>query len=227
MRTMERQNIYKNLTDLEFPETPAAAVISSVLMDSQGENFFSDNATGATIVNTGGKTAVFWQIESNGFARWKDITEINANNGIKKFIFIGKPADVQNKMYQAYIIGDHINVSGRNPLIGSNDDTLGARFPDMTDLYNKDLSIRLKECCKNADIKTGEATLLIPKDLKRRTELEQKIIQLRDDIIISQDVFAGAIIAKHRSLRSAGLFLTEAVTERQKSLLLDNILEMF
>ena len=36
-------------------------------------------------------------------------------------------------------ITDHINFMGTNPLIGANDDTLGTRFPDMSEVYSKDL----------------------------------------------------------------------------------------
>lgn len=41
-----------------------------------------------------------------------------------------KPADLM-------LITDHINHMGSNPLIGPNDNNLGERFPDMTEVYKK------------------------------------------------------------------------------------------
>jgi purine-nucleoside phosphorylase len=37
------------------------------------------------------------------------------------------------------LIRDHLNLTGRNPLVGRNDDRLGPRFPDMTDVYTTGL----------------------------------------------------------------------------------------
>lgn len=37
------------------------------------------------------------------------------------------------------LITDHINFMGANPLRGKNDDTIGERFPDMSEIYNKNL----------------------------------------------------------------------------------------
>jgi purine-nucleoside phosphorylase len=42
-------------------------------------------------------------------------------------------------------ITDHINLTGRNPLIGPNEETLGPRFPDMSRAYDPRLAQALEE----------------------------------------------------------------------------------
>jgi purine-nucleoside phosphorylase len=49
------------------------------------------------------------------------------------------------------IVSDHLNLTGRNPLIGANDDRLGPRFPDMVDAY----SPRLRELMRLAGREEG------------------------------------------------------------------------
>jgi len=49
------------------------------------------------------------------------------------------------------VIDDHINLMGTNPLVGSNDDRFGPRFPDMTEAYSK----RLREIADQAAAARG------------------------------------------------------------------------
>ena len=37
------------------------------------------------------------------------------------------------------LVSDHLNLQGTSPLVGPNDDTLGPRFPDMSDAYDPEL----------------------------------------------------------------------------------------
>ena len=215
------------LDKIKISEIPIAAIVSSVTIASSGKTIFSNNDISATMISANEKTFIYWQITRAAQCEWRDITRNCADLGVKDFIFIGKSQEMKKKNRQARIIKDHINLSGENPLIGPNEDTLGTRFPDMTELYNKDRSVRLKECCDSAGINSCECTLLVPKDLNYRTDLEKKILETRDNLVISKDVFTGAIIAKHQSLRSAGLFLGENISMQQKGALLSNIFRMF
>ena len=68
--------------------------------------------------------------------------------GVKTLILTNAAGAVNESFRPAdlMIITDHINFMGTNPLIGKNDDTLGERFPDMSEIYKKDL-VKLAEKC--------------------------------------------------------------------------------
>ena len=55
------------------------------------------------------------------------------------------------------LMNDHINLMGTNPLIGKNDNSMGERFPDMSDCYTKELQKIAKETAQeeNIDLKEG------------------------------------------------------------------------
>jgi purine-nucleoside phosphorylase len=43
------------------------------------------------------------------------------------------------------VLSDHINLQGSNPLIGTNDERFGQRFPDMTHAYNRNFRKHARE----------------------------------------------------------------------------------
>lgn len=71
----------------------------------------------------------------------------NAAGGINKDFAVG----------DLMIISDHISTFVPSALIGRNDDTLGTRFPDMSEVYSKRLQCILNETAQEigADIKKG------------------------------------------------------------------------
>ncbi|MBQ8459431.1 purine-nucleoside phosphorylase [bacterium] len=77
-----------------------------------------------------------------------------------KIVILTNAAGAINKSFRPgdlMIITDHINNMGTNPLIGPNDDEFGIRFPDMSEIYNKNL-IKIADAAAKLlkiDIKRG------------------------------------------------------------------------
>ncbi|HEX2575834.1 MAG TPA: purine-nucleoside phosphorylase [Aquihabitans sp.] len=67
----------------------------------------------------------------------------NAAGGLRTGMRAGQPV----------LIADHVNLTGRTPLLGPNDDRLGPRFPDMGTAYTP----RLRELARSVDPDLEEA----------------------------------------------------------------------
>ena len=54
------------------------------------------------------------------------------------------------------VMSDHINLTGRTPLLGHNADDLGPRFPDLTDAWSPRLRARLRAAAAQEDVELEE-----------------------------------------------------------------------
>jgi purine-nucleoside phosphorylase len=54
------------------------------------------------------------------------------------------------------LIRDHLNLTGRNPLMGPNADDLGPRFPDLTEAWSPHLRDQLRAAAAAEDVTTTE-----------------------------------------------------------------------
>lgn len=103
------------------------------------------------------------------------------------------------------VITDHVNLSGKNPLIGKNDDSFGPRFPDMSDLYHPSLQKRLRTVAALNGMNVIEGALLILKGEMAHSQLEKRIIVQEEIADLSKEIYAGAITAKHAGKRTAAI----------------------
>lgn len=65
----------------------------------------------------------------------RTIVLTNAAGGLRDDLAIGQPV----------LIADHLNLTGRSVLTGPNDDRLGPRFPDLSDVWSASLRARARE----------------------------------------------------------------------------------
>ena len=103
------------------------------------------------------------------------------------------------------IISDHLNLTGRNPLIGPNHSDFGVRFPDMSEAY----SHRLRKLAKETADKQGFAMkegvyagLLGP-----NYETPAEIVMLRTlgADAVGMSTVAEVIIARHAGMEVLGI----------------------
>jgi len=81
--------------------------------------------------------------------------------GIKNLILTNSCGGVNEEKVSAgsiMVLNDFVNLMPSNPLIGSNDDRFGPRFPDMTEPYSIELRKIAREKAKTLDIPYVEGT---------------------------------------------------------------------
>ena len=59
--------------------------------------------------------------------------------GVRSMVFTNAAGGINLELERGglVLISDHINLQGSNPLAGPNDDSLGPRFPDMSEAYSR------------------------------------------------------------------------------------------
>ena len=97
-------------------------------------------------------------------------------------------------------ISDHINWSGYNPLIGTNDDDYGPRFSDMSDAYHEFYRNQLKETAKNINQKLFEGVYCMYSGPNFETPAEIKAAKFIGASAVGMSTAPEVLVANHCSL---------------------------
>lgn len=103
------------------------------------------------------------------------------------------------------IITDHINLTGQNPLIGKNIPELGARFPDMSEVYNKNLIDKLESVFKNKNVRYHKGIYCGVTGPSYETPAEIRFMKLIGGGAVGMSTVPEAIAANHMGLNLCGL----------------------
>ena len=103
------------------------------------------------------------------------------------------------------LLTDHLNLTGANPLAGPNDDRLGPRFPDMSQVYDPALRALADEAGRgsNAALRSGVyAGVLGP---SYETPAEIRMIRALGADAVGMSTVLEAIAARHAGMRVLGI----------------------
>ena len=103
------------------------------------------------------------------------------------------------------IIEDHINLLGGNPLTGANDDRLGPRFPDMSEVYSARLRTIAAEAGRDRGIQLATGVYAAVQGPSYETPAEVRFLKTVGADAVGMSTVPEAIAARHMGLEVLGL----------------------
>jgi purine-nucleoside phosphorylase len=112
------------------------------------------------------------------------------------------------------LIGDHINLSGDNPLLGPNLDRFGPRFPPMADAYDPELRRAAREAAERTGIALREGVYVMLSGPAYETRAEMRMLRSLGADAVGMSTAHETIVARHAGARVLGFSLiTNKATE--------------
>lgn len=125
-----------------------------------------------------------------------------------KILIVSNAAGGMNPLFELsdlMLIVDHINFTGINPLIGPNDEKLGPRFPDMSEVYDSQL-IRLAETVAlEENIKLHKGVYIGVTGPSLETKAEYRMMRTWGADAVGMSTVPEVIVAVHSGFRILGI----------------------
>jgi len=117
-------------------------------------------------------------------------------------------AGAVNKLYKPgdfMVLRDHLNLTGRNPLLGQNDPELGPRFPDMSQPYDFDLRGATLAAFRSVHATVHEGVYVGLLGPSYETPAEIKMFRMFEADAVGMSTVLETIAARHMGIRVIGI----------------------
>ena len=122
--------------------------------------------------------------------------------------FVTNAAGGANEVFNAgdfMMITDQISQFVPSPLAGPNPDEFGTRFPDMSEIYNKDLRVLLREAADELNITLYEGTYLQTSGPNFETPAEVRFFRSVGADAVGMSTAVETIAANHMGMKICGI----------------------
>ena len=140
-----------------------------------------------------------------------------------EILFLTNAAGGANKNFSAgnfMLITDHITCLVPSPLIGKNFETLGVRFPDMTQVYDRALRIHIKAAADALHIPLKEGVYCQFTGPAYETPQEVRLAGMLGADAVGMSTAVEAVAARHAGMRVCGVsFISNLAAGMSSSLL--------
>lgn len=105
---------------------------------------------------------------------------------------------------QLVLISDHVNLQGSSALVGPNDESLGPRFPDMSDAYDPELRAQAREAAERLGIELAEGVYAAWLGPQFETPAEIRFMRAIGGDLAGMSTVQEVIAARHMGIRCLG-----------------------
>ena len=127
--------------------------------------------------------------------------------GVEKLIVTNAAGGVNTsfKPGDLMLIEDHINLTGQNPLIGTNLEEFGLRFPDMTSAYEKQYIEKAEEIAKNLKVNYQKGVYAWLTGPSFETPAEIRYLRTIGADAVGMSTVPEVITARHSGMKVLGI----------------------
>jgi purine-nucleoside phosphorylase len=122
--------------------------------------------------------------------------------GVQKLIVSNAAGGLnpEQELGDLMIIKDHINLFPENPLRGKNDESLGPRFPDMSQVYDLQMISTAKEVMHESGIKVQEGVYVGTAGPTFETPSEYRYMRIIGGDAVGMSTVPEVIVARHMNM---------------------------
>ena len=134
-------------------------------------------------------------------------TRVMARLGVKQLILTNAAGGINTGFAQGalMVIDDHINLLGSNPLVGSNDERFGQRFPDMSEVYSRRMRRVADEAARATGVAVSHGVYIAVHGPSYETPAEIRAFRILGADAVGMSTVPEAIAARHMGLDVLGI----------------------
>jgi purine-nucleoside phosphorylase len=123
--------------------------------------------------------------------------------GIRTLVLTNAVGAIDDRLRpgQLALISDHINLQGQSPLVGPNDESLGPRFPDMSNAYDADLRAAAREAAGRLGLELGEGVYAAWLGPAFETPAEIRMLRTLGADLVGMSTAPEVLAARHMGIR--------------------------
>ena len=182
----------------DIPHWPASRVIG------HAGTLVAGTAKGRRILALSGRAHFY---EGHDMATATFATRVLGRLGVKTLIVTNAAGGINTRFGQGalMLIDDHINFLGTNPLIGPNDERVGRRFPDMSEVYSKRLRGLATETARALGLPIEHGVYIAVTGPSYETPAEIRAFRALGADAVGMSTVPEAICARHMGIEVLGI----------------------